>query len=353
MSPDFRNHSVAYFIRSVLSHHDHDKFEIFCYSNHAAPDHVTEMLRAYADHWRQIDLQSDDEVYELVRGDGIDILVDLAGHTGGNRLNLFAKRPAPVQLSWLGYLNTTGLNSMDYRITDYHVSPVGLHEKHNSECLLRLPDSQWCFTPPVQVPVKEWPPVTEEGFITFGSFNALAKISTAVLDMWSRVLLDVPKSRLRLATWGLEQAEQMLKEEFCKRGIDESRLVFLGHLSFEECLDQHGNIDVFLDTYPISGVTTTCYALWMGVPVVTLAGKTAYSRGSLSLLHTMGLAKWVAESEQAYVRTATVLANDLDELAKMRRELRNRIEASPLMDESRFCTNIEKLYFEAWGQEKT
>ena len=348
VSGDFRGHAVAFFVEPVLARHDGGQFEIFCYYNFSGSDAVTERLRTCAHHWRAIDSLSDDAFAELVRADQIDILVDLSGHTEGNRLTAFARKPAPVQATWLGYLNTTGLAAMDYRITDANASPEGPLDALHSEKLVRLPDSQWCYRPPAGSPDVSPPPGAASGRITFASFTSPGKIGQSTIELWARLLARVPRSRLLVQLGGLDSAPSGYAERFAQRGIAKERVDFVASMPLRDHLALHGSADIMLDTTPCSGGTTTCHALWMGVPVVTLAGETATSRGGASLLHAVGLGQLVAQTPEQYLDIAAGLAADPEHLAALRASMRQRMSTSPLMDEARFTRNLEKAYRAMW-----
>lgn len=350
VSADFRDHAVAYFIEPVFAHHAHEKFEIYCYYNHVRTDPVTQRLQGYADHWRSIAGLSDDETIRQIREDRIDILVDLAGHTALNRLTVFARKPAPVQVTWLGYLNTTGLVSMDYRITDAWASPPGEADRYHTETLLRLPDSQWCYCPPRNAPQVNALPALERGQITFSSFHTLAKITPQVARLWSDVLNAIPAARLLMVARGLEQQEtrEAIQSGFANYGVDSKRIDFLGSQSFEGYLRLHQQVDINLDTSPYTGGTTTCHSLWMGVPVITLAGAAATSRGGASLLNALGLTDLVAHTTEEYIDIARQLANDRNRLQSMRLGLRTLMARSPLTNGEQFTHNLERKYREIW-----
>jgi predicted O-linked N-acetylglucosamine transferase (SPINDLY family) len=348
VSADLRHHSLAFFIEPVLASHDRTHFEIFCYSNSAHSDAVTERLRSSADEWREVHALDDETLAGLVREDGIDILVDLSGFSANNRLTAFARKPAPVQATWLGYLNTTGLDAMDYRITDERASPAGLLDAFHSERLIRLPDSQWCFQPAADSPEVAPPPCVKSGSITFAAFSNPAKIGPEVIELWSRLLARVAGSRLLLIANGLASVPDQYEARFVHHGIARERFRVLGSKPFREYLDLHGEADVMLDTFPYTGGTTTCHALWMGVPVVTLVGDTATSRGGASLLHAVGLAELVAQSPAQYVDMAAGLASDPARLAALRAGLRERMLGSALMDAQRFTRNLESAYRAMW-----
>jgi predicted O-linked N-acetylglucosamine transferase (SPINDLY family) len=348
VSADLRDHAVAFFIEPVLANHDRKVFETFCYYNFARSDAVTGRLRALSDHWRDVVARDDQTLTGLIRGDAIDILVDLSGHTGHNRLLLFGRKPAPVQATWLGYLNSTGLDAMDYRITDAHASPKGPLDAFHTEALVRVPGSQWCYRPLADCPEAAPPPSVASGHITFAVFANPAKIGDPNIKLWSQLLAQVPNSRLLVVGATLTTIPREFVERFTRLGIDPQRLLLLGAKPFPEYLAMHREADVILDTHPYSGGTTTCHALWMGVPVVSLAGETATSRGGTSLLHAVGLKELVAETPKQYVDIAIALAADPKRLARLRAGMRKRMAASPLMDEVRFTRNLEKAYRAMW-----
>lgn len=352
VSSDFRRHSVAYFIEPVLKSHDRDRFEIFCYSNHFQEDEVTARLKALADHWRGIAGIPDDVVARQIRTDQIDILVDLNGHTAGNRLLVFARKPAPVQVTWLGYPNTTGLSAMDYRLTDDYADPVGMTEHLHSEKLVRLPESFSCYQPPDDdAPEVSNLPAQEKGYVTFGSFNNQAKLSPEVMTVWASLLGAVPGSRLVLKNPSLDDvtAQRGVRAAFRTAGVDPERLELLGLDSSSAVhLARYRNLDIGLDPFPYNGVTTTCEALWMGVPVVTLAGRTHVTRVGVSQLSNLGLTELICRTAEEYIATAVRLANDLEYLGRLRKEMRARMAASPLVDAQRFTSNLEGGYRTMW-----
>jgi len=348
VSGDFRDHSVAYFIEPILATHNRKQFENFCYYNFPRTDSVTVRLKSLADHWRDVSPLNDDALANLIRGDGIDILVDLSGHTAHNRLLAFARKPAPLQATWLGYLNTTGLDAVDYRITDSQACPSGLLDECHSEKLIRLPDSQWCYKPPAVSPEIGPLPSAKAGFITFAVFTTSIKICDPMIELWSRLLERVPRARLLVVTAVQNSVSEEFIERFMRAGISRERLELLGSKPFNEYLAMHRLVDVMLDTFPYSGGTTTCHALWMGVPVVSLSGDTATSRGGASLLHAVGLRDLVAHTTDQYLDIAAGLAYDRKRLASLRSGLRDRMRCSPLMDSTRFTRHLEKAYGAAW-----
>ncbi len=353
VSSDFRRHSVAYFIEPVLDGHDRSKFEIFGYYNYAEEDEVTHRLKKKVDHWRSIIGASDEAVVSQMWLDQIDILVDLNGHTTKNRLLVFARKPAPVQVTWLGYPNTTGLSAMDYRITDGVADPVGMSEAFHSEELIRLPECFSCYQPPEDAPDVSPLPALTNGWITFGSFNKLAKTNSEVIATWAKLLCAIPRSRLVLkAAAFVEQAmREKILSEFSALGVARERLELLGHdTSQKSHLEQYNKIDIALDPFPYNGTTTTCEALWMGVPVITLAGRTHVGRVGVSQMSSLGLTEFVCRTPDEYVGTAQRLAADLGSLKALRQGMRSRMSASPLMDAQRLTQNLEQAYLNVWGR---
>lgn len=351
VSPDFRAHSVAYFIEPVIRHHDRDQFEVFCYSNLIQPDQVTERIKAEADAWRDIHLKTARQVCEQIREDKIDILVDLAGHTGRNRLMVFAHKPAPIQVTYVGYPNTTGLAAMDYRITDACADPPGLTEQYHTETLVRLPHSFLAYAPPADSPDVAALPALRKGHITFGSFNNAAKVITSVIALWSKILHAVPDSRLMLKHFAFHSADarERFQGLFAQNGIAADRIDLLDFVpTVSSHLELYHEIDIALDPFPYNGTTTTCEALWMGVPVVALAGRSHAGRVGVSLLSNAGLADLIADSEEAYVRIAVQLAGAPEQLARLRASLRERLKNSPLTDAAALTRALETEYARMW-----
>jgi predicted O-linked N-acetylglucosamine transferase (SPINDLY family) len=350
VSPDFKQHSVAFFLTPVLANHDHSAFEVYCYSDVRNPDPATHQLRGYADCWRDIAGLSDKQVANLVRSDHIDVLIDLAVHSGNNRLLAFARRAAPVQATWLGYAGTTGLSTMDYKITDRYLDPVGTAEGCHSEQLIRLPDCYFCYTPPPGYPEVSPLPALRRGFVTFAAFQNLAKVSLKAIELWAGLLRQVAGSQLALKGRGLgsNATRQRLIAAFADCGIGSERLRF-GHWgTMVEYLQGFSDVDIALDTTPFTGGTTTCHALWMGIPVVTLAGSSAVGRVGASILHTLSLPSLIARTPEEFAQVGARLAQDLASLAALRAGLRSRMKRSPLMDAERFTRNIEATFTAMW-----
>ena len=351
VSPDFRNHSVAHFLEALLEHHNTAEVEVFCYSNVAYPDATTDRFEKLSTHWRRIIGLSDSQAAELIRADKIDILVDLAGHTASNSLPVFARKPAPVQVTWLGYANTTGLDAIDYRITDAFADPPGTTEHLHSEQLIRLPRSAWCYYPLENAPAVGTPPVRGTGHITFGCFNAMPKINQPLIKLWARILHNLPGSRLLLKnnSLGEESVQQQLTQQFKQEGISPELLLLTGSVPDQSGhLASYGRVDIALDTFPYHGTTTSCEALWMGVPMVVLAGKTHISRVGVSLLSNLGHPEWIATNPEEYIQIALDLAKDITHLAALRVSLRETMRNSPLMDAAGFALDMESAFRKMW-----
>lgn len=347
VSGDFLRHPVGYFLVKVLGNHDPSAVEVFCYASGPREDDLTAQLRACVDHWRSVVGLSDQTAADMVRADGIDILIDLSGYSALNRLTMFALRPAPVQASWLGYFGTTGLTSMDYVLADRFVAPAG-DEASFTEQVYRLPDSYLCFSiPDVDVQVE---PRETDGPLIFGNFNNHAKTSPVAIALWARILHRVPGSRLLLKSkaMGDEAGRRLLLDRFCAHDISAERLLLEGAAPRAELLAAYNRIDIALDPMPYGGGTTTVEALWMGVPVITLRGRTWVGRVSESILSTIGLPDLVADDADAYVDIAVNLAQDAAHRNSLRSRLRAMAEASPLFDGKRFTHNLEIAYREMW-----
>ena len=349
VSPNFSRHSVGYFIEPVIRCHDRRHFEVFCYYAHRLADDTTERIRRLADGWRDVANVDDDALDSMLRADGIDILIDLAGHSKGNRLGVVARRPAPVQITWLGYPDTSGLAAMDYRITDHTADPAPAAEERHTESLLRMDDCFLCYQPPPDSP----PVVVREpaAAVVFSSFNNLAKLNAQTIRVWGTILAAVPGSRLVLKAAALgfpDTVDRLL--DCCERsGIDPLRIELRGWIRHRgEHLELYDQIDIALDTFPYNGTTTTCEALWMGVPVITLAGEAHMSRVGASILRTTGLASLVAQNEAEYVEIASALAHDRGRRASLRAGLRERLRASALLDHVKFTRQLEQHCRQSW-----
>ena len=351
VSPDFRRHSVSHFLDPVIAGHDRRSFEVFCYAEVVKPDDETARFRSLSDGWCSTVGMTDSLVAARIREDGIDILVDLAGHTGKNRLLVFAERPAPVQVTWLGYPNTTGLSAMDYRLTDAIADPEGDADALHTETLVRLPNGFLCFAPAADAPEIGGTPALTTGRVRFGSFNNLAKVTPDVVETWARILHRIPKSDLVIKNRSLadEETRERYLEMFGAHGIDPGRVESCSWIASRTGhLGAYNQVDIGLDPFPYNGTTTTCEALWMGVPVITLRGDRHSGRVGASILTQVSLAGLVAETTAVYVEKAVALASDLDRLSALRSDLRRRMQISPLCDPEGFTRDVETAYREMW-----
>ncbi|MEJ2452429.1 MAG: hypothetical protein P8047_17525 [Gammaproteobacteria bacterium] len=346
VSMDFREHSVVYFINPLLENYSRDDFEVYCYSDVVKADNFTHRIQSEVDVWRDIVGMENHSVVDMIRRDRIDILVDLRAHTsGGLRLPVFASKPATIQVTYLGYPNTSGLNTIDYRITDVLSDPYG-QEHYYSEELFRLEGGFLCYQMPQGLPDVNEVPALTNGYITFGSFNNLAKMNPDVMVLWSQILLQIPGSRLILKnkSFRAKAVRERYLARFGEMGIDSERLELIGwQESMEDHLRLYQQIDIGLDTFPYNGTTTTCEAFAMGVPVITLCGVRHAARVGTSLLHQVGLPELIAESETEYMQVAKGLAGDLRRLHDIRAGLRERMLVS-LCNAARFCERMEAAY---------
>ena len=344
VSGDFHNHSVAFFFEPILMHHNPLQVQAYCYSNDTREDDTTRRLMSCNVQWRNIAKVSDSDAAEMVRGDEIDILVDLSGHSSENRLGLFALKPAPVQMSWIGYPHSTGLPQMDYYLSDALCDPPGMTEHLYTERIVRLPRTFSCYLPPLQFPQITTPPSAETGMVTFGSFNNFAKVNDSVIAVWSDILHRVKNSRLFLKSMALGDlvTQKQVLGTFAEHGIGKDRIALLNTVNSPlEHLALYGQIDIALDTFPYNGTTTTCEALWMGVPVVTLAGTTHASRVGVSLLTNVGAPELIASTHADYATKAALLATDCRRLHLYRENLRTAMGHSPLMDAAGITRELE------------
>ncbi len=344
LSGDFIQHPVALFLRPVLIHHDRARIEVFCYSNNAREDGMTRELRSNADHWRNIADSDDATAAQRIREDRLDVLIDLSGHAARSRLLLFNRGCAPVQATWLGYLNTTGLRSADFRICDGHTDPAGAAEAFSVEQLVRLPDSQWCYSPVFDVPRVPAPVRDTASRVVFGSFNHASKITDRCLDLWCRVLHAVPAAELHIHAAPLGSATSDLTERVEARGVARGRISVLPRTAIDAYFAAIGGVDIALDTFPYNGGTTTFDALWMEVPVVALAGERPVSRSGVSILSTLRMPELIARTDDEYVGVNVRLAADAGWRRTLRDTLRARMRQSPLMDAPRFTRNLEDAF---------
>jgi protein O-GlcNAc transferase len=348
VSGDFCYHVVTLFMMPVLERRDRSAVEVFCYSTGDRTDEFTHRLSVHADGWRESASLTEVELADAIHRDRIDILVDLAGHSGLPQLRVFAQRPAPLQATWLGYLGTTGMTRIQYRISDRHADPPGLTDRCHTENLIRLPHSQWCYRPFISVAYAVTPPLARNGYITFGSFNQAFKISGTVRRLWAEILKRVPDSRLVVLGIPKGRAQDDLSRELASSGVARTRITIQPYVSLQDYFRWFDAVDIALDTTPYSGGTTTCDALWMGVPVVTVPGPRPASRSAASILTTAGLTEWIAATPEDYVRLAVEFARDGAFLSALRKSLRERLRASPLMDEERFVRDVENAYRHMW-----
>ncbi len=347
VSPNFWGHCQAFFTAPLFSNHDHGKFEIFCYSDVKVPDAATAKIRGWADHWRSIVGMSDEAVAEMIRQDGIDILVDLTVHMAENRMLLFARKPAPVQVTWLGYPGTSGLEAMDYRLTDPYLDPPGEFDEFYFEKSVRLGQTFWCLDREAlegpEIPAVNELPATRNGFVTFGCLNNFCKLNQPLLELWRRVLDGVKDSRMVILS------PLGPRRDWVRKTLGD-RVEFVQRQSRAKYLAFYNRIDIGLDTLPYNGHTTSLDSLWMGVPVVTMIGKTVVGCAGFSQLSNLGLRELVAKTEGEFVEIAVKLAGDWDRLSELRASLRHRMRGSALMDGKRFAGEVEKAFRGKWEE---
>jgi len=349
VSPNFGHHPVGHFLIRALERLDRQAAEVTCYCDRTIDDDLTTRFRATAAAWRDVFGWTDEQLAEQIRADQVDILFDLAGHTSDNRLLVFARKPAPIQITWIGYEGTTGLSAMDCLLADRYIAPEG-SELHYRERVLRMPDGYVCYDPPEQASPVGPLPALAQGHVTFGSFNNPAKITPEVVKVWAEILCRLPRARLVLKYWALGNASVVhrYRELFANRGVEPGRLTLLPPSSFADYLTAYGQIDIALDPFPFSGSATTCEALWMGLPVITCPGETFASRHGLTHLSNIGLTEMIARSPEDYVELAVRLAGDLAGLSRIRAGLRRQVAESPLCDGKRFAENLLSLLRDVW-----
>ncbi|TSA16257.1 MAG: tetratricopeptide repeat protein [Betaproteobacteria bacterium] len=347
LSADFREHALSYFITPALEQHDGAAIEVFCYYSGRIVDDATRRLAQYADHWHDIIDLDDDQAAELIRGHGIDILIDLSGHLRENRLLVFARKPAPIQVTYLAYPNTTGMRAMDYRITDGVCDPPGATERYYRETLIRLPRCMWCYQPRSDMPDVSPSPAKKSGGVTFASMNGASKVTPRMLALWARVLGEVPGSRIVLTTVP-EQGRERIRDALTQAGVAAERFSLHDRLPTKDFWALYADIDILLDTFPMNGGTTTCEALWLGVPVITRSGAIFQSRAGMSILGSMGLDELIALSDEDYVRIAVDLAHDTNRLVALRAGLRERMRDSSLTAARPYARALEAAYRDIW-----
>lgn len=352
VSADFRHHPIGYFMMPLLANHDKDRFEIWCYHNYHHSDDWAAKLKACADNWVECVNLTDEQLAVNIQQQNIHILVDLSGHTAGNRLRLFARKPAPIQVSYLGYANTTGLNEIDYRIADEVTEPQIEGDRNSSEKIWRIPDSYFCFQPPQSdIPISELPS-RRNGYITFGYTGSHAKITPTTLENWGHVLLALPSSRIVIRTKSLgdQRLAERLMMYFLRQGVSTDRVELHGWAERSNYLAGFHAIDILLDAFPFNLATNTLEALWMGVPIITQAGQTHASRMGASILKSLGLDDFIAKTSAGYVKKAIYWANRQNDLVKLRSTLRNKLQASPLMSGREHAKKIEAAYDAIWSE---
>ena len=354
VSPDFREHPVGFLIEPILRHRDRDRFEVYCYSHATRTDGFTERLRTLPDAWVDVGNLNDDEVAQRIYDDRIDILVDLAGHTASNRLPIFARRPAPLQVSYAGYITTTGLSAMDAVIHDQRTYVPGT-EGFYSEKIVALETCVYCYRPPDDAPEVAPAPALANGFVTFGSFNNTPKLTPTTFDLWAGVLREIPSARLVLKAGALRDpgAQALIHTSFGERGIEPGRIDLLPPTMFEDHLKDYAKMDIALDPAPFTGGITSCQALWQGVPFVTFEGSSHVSRVGASILATAGFDELIAETAEAFVAVAAELAADIPRLADYRATMRERLAATTLIDGATFTPSFEKALLAAWAEKNS
>jgi predicted O-linked N-acetylglucosamine transferase (SPINDLY family) len=348
ISADFREHPRARFIEPLLSRHNRKQFEIYCYDDAGHPDDQTKRFRKMADVWREVAGMADNDLAELIRRDAIDLLIDCTGHMAHHRLLVLARKPAPVQILYPGYPNTSGLKTIDYWITDSYQDPPGMTDRFRTEKIVRLKPFARCYTASEKSPDPGPLPAASNGFITFGALNNPVKNNANVLAVWNRIFSALPNARLLLLVG--QGAEEVIGTAFARSGIPRDRLEIVSRVKRDKYLALFQRIDILLDPFPYNGYTTTLDSLWMGVPVLTLAGDTNVSRAGVSLLSNVGLPEWVAQSQDDYVDRGVRFGNDIGALGKMRRVLREQMIGSPLMDARNFLQEIETAYRDMWNR---
>lgn len=349
VSGDFGVHPVGFLLRDVAQNHDHGQFTVHCYSMMRQRDEITDEIRASSDYWIDALFMSDDELADKIHEDRIDILVDLSGHTAYNRLPVFVRKPAPVQATWIGYFHSTGLESIDYYITDPYTTPANSGQLF-SEIPVCLPHSRFCFSAPDYAPAVAPVPISAKGYITFGCFNRVEKLVEPVIETWVKILSRVPESRLLLKAGGLSDTavRDSVRAKFASYGLATERLELQASSPHQEMLDLYGNVDIALDPFPFNGGMTTLEALWMGVPVVALEGESVVARQSTSVLANVGLNELIFRDLDAYVEGAVALSKDIARLERIRRELRDRMANSPICQAKQFTLDLEALYRRMW-----
>lgn len=345
---DFVNHPVSLFMLPILEKHDRSQFTIFSYHSNEKEDFITEIVKKTSDHYRNVCNQTHEEIINIILEDDIDILVDLSGHTSGNSLPVFARKPAPIQVTYLGYVYTTGLNAIDYRLSNWDADPIE-HDPLYVEKTYRFTNRLWwAYRVIGQLPKLTTTPAASNSTITFISTNSIHKLSDKCLQVWAKILASVPNSTLKIAAIARGTHRNELLETFASFGVDQSRISFIEYLPLDEFRKVTQTADIALDTFPYNGGTTTCEVLLCGVPVVSLIGNSFYSRMGYAILKDFGLDHFAVKTEEDYVKVAVALANDLNQLTTVRASMEDRIKQSSLLDEAGFTKDLEKAYQEMW-----
>jgi predicted O-linked N-acetylglucosamine transferase (SPINDLY family) len=349
VSSDFSVHPVSLFVMPLLEKMDREQFELICYSSGHETDHITEKIRLLSDQWQDAVDMSDTQLSDAIHADAVDILIDLGGHSSRTRLVTFSEKPAPIQATWLGYLNTTGLTRIDYRICDARTDPIETSQALHSEKLLFLPNSQWCYRPFIEVPPTKVPPNELNGYITFGSFNSALKLTDEMLVRWAHILRLTPNSRLLFAGINSNRKRQAILKTMKSEGVEMKRIEFSMRVDLNDYYELISSVDIALDSFPYGGGTTTFDCLWMGVPVVTAMGDLPTSRSAASILSLLGLDSWISPSITEFVNTAVASALKKEDIAYLRKTIRETMLTSPAMNEVEYVRNMEKTYRSMWS----
>ncbi len=349
VSPSFNRKIVGYFLKPIFEHHDRKKFEIYCYSNTALIDDYTDYFRTCSN-WRDIVNKNDSQITDKIASDNIDILIDLSGHVPNNRLLVFARKPSPIQISWLDYFYSTGLDTMDYLISDPVSTPIGTKQCF-TEKILRMPNTRLCWSPPEFMPALSDSQINSKNFLTFGSFNRPEKITPEVIKVWSDILNQTSNTKLLLKNHAFKYVDtkQYFINCFKSHGVDCDRIEFRRDSSYENLLKEYNDIDIALDTFPFNGGATTCDSLYMSTPIIALMGDRMISRQTASILTSVGLDDFIAESKDGYVKIAVSWSKKMNELSALKGNVREIFLASPVCDAINFTLDLEKIYYEVWN----
>jgi len=350
ISPDFRGHSVGYFIEPALIHYDVKHFEIYCYGHVPSPDRTTQTIQNHVNQFYYIHQMDDIHLANQIRKDGIDILIDLAGHTAHSRLRVMTYQPAPIQVTYLGYPTTSGLKHVDYRLTDAVIDPEDTSESCYTEKLVFIDPYFFCLSSLGNTVSISDTPALHNNVLCFGAFHNTSKVSDTTIKLWSNVLANIPRSKILLQAAAYDDPDIVRYFQSCfeKYGIKRHRIQCVGTLPFKQYLKLHHQIDIMLDTQPWTGHTTSCHALWMGIPILTLAGKRHASRIGQRLLHAINLQDWIAENTQEFVKKAVLFSQDYHALNTLRKNMRSRINTSDISNRKQFVDSLEKVLRQLW-----